>query len=218
VFRAARIARCREQKCGSLLVMRGHKFRVGSALCRGVRRDRYWLLTLMSRDDVQRVELKLRVGLTSVVACPADDIDRVGFEIDHWRTEDAPELVDIEELGALQKGWSQIHGRRPDRLTGVGIEGPYVVRHRADVHDIARCLTVDLDAGNKQRLRLNTGIVSHIEAEALDEHIAPDQCRCKNVLLRVRPGASVVIGAGCYCQRHLRRLHRWCRDTCRSCG
>ena len=103
-FRAARVARCREQKCGSLFVTRGHKSRVGSALCRGVRRDRYWLLLRLSRGDVQCVELKLRPGETSVRACPADDIDRVGFEIDHWRTEDTPELVDIEELGCLAEG------------------------------------------------------------------------------------------------------------------
>ena len=105
-------------------------------------------------------------------------------------------IVDIEELDlkrARQKGSSQIYRLRPDRLTGVGIEGPHVVRHRADVYNIARRLTADPDAGNKQRLRLDTGIVVHIEAEVLDEQIAPDQRRCKNGLLRVRPGASVRI-------------------------
>ena len=105
-------------------------------------------------------------------------------------------LVDIEELDlkrARQKGSSQIYGLRPDRLTGVGIEGPHVVRHCADVNNIARCLTTDADAGNKQRLGLDTGIVVHIEAEVLNEQITPDQRRCKNGLLRVRSGPSVRI-------------------------
>ena len=127
----------------------------------------------LPRGDVESVELKLRMCDVSLLTRPTDDVDRVGREIYRWRAQYAPVVIDMKQVDILarprQHGPPQVHRLSPYGLTGVSIEGPDVVRHRGDVHDIARSLPGDANARDKQWLRLDTVVVIHLETETLDE-------------------------------------------------
>ncbi len=146
--------------------------------------------------DPQACEKMLALGHAAIVTDPAAGVENAGSLVDHRGGENPPMDVGQVAVDGARSDDRPPQIRRPDLLAGRRIERIDPVAHGGLEDEIAGLAIMRMHPADRERLRLEPGIVGNRKAEELDDALGADGGRRQHRLGIVRTGPGEIVAAG----------------------